>query len=167
MSSLFDISLLCAEPLEVEEASLLRCRVSVILRKLHRKDSKVIKLRFGYDDGQAHSSEEVAHTLRMTQEHVCNIENLFGRSLRARLLNDFIGSVIKRKNGADWNSCSISVLDLSTRSRVCMRRLGISTIGELVRKTAEDLLDMDGLGQITLSEIRDKLGEKDLILKGD
>ena len=35
----------------------------------------------------------------------------------------------------------ISDLNLSVRARKCMVRLGLNTIGELVRKTGDDLLE--------------------------
>jgi DNA-directed RNA polymerase subunit alpha len=59
----------------------------------------------------------------------------------------------------------IADLDLSVRSRKCMARLGISTLGELMDKTEAELLSVKNFGQTSLTEIKEKLGELALGLK--
>lgn len=61
----------------------------------------------------------------------------------------------------------ISDLNLSVRARKCMVRLGTSTIGELLRKTGDDLLECKNFGVTSLNEIREKLTLKGLKLRGD
>jgi len=61
----------------------------------------------------------------------------------------------------------ISELNLSVRARKCMVRLGITTIGELVRKTGDDLLESKNFGVTSLNEVRDKLSELGLKLRGE
>ena len=61
----------------------------------------------------------------------------------------------------------ISDLNLSVRARKCMVRLGLSTIGELVRKTGDDLLECKNFGVTSLNEVRDKLAQLGLKLRGD
>lgn len=61
----------------------------------------------------------------------------------------------------------VSDLNLSVRSRKCMTRLGISTIGELVTRTADELLSAKNFGVTSLNEIRDKLAEMGLKLRND
>jgi len=61
----------------------------------------------------------------------------------------------------------ISELNLSVRARKCMVRLGLSTIGELVRKTGDDLLECKNFGVTSLNEVRDKLTQNSLKLRGD
>ena len=51
----------------------------------------------------------------------------------------------------------ISDLNLSVRARKCMVRLGISTIGELLRRTGDDLLECKNFGVTSLNEVREKL----------
>lgn len=58
-------------------------------------------------------------------------------------------------------------LNLSVRSRKCMTRLGISTIGELVSRTPDELLAAKNFGVTSLNEIRDKLGEMGIKLRND
>ena len=61
----------------------------------------------------------------------------------------------------------ISDLNLSVRARKCMVRLGMSTIGELARKTGDDLLECKNFGVTSLNEVREKLTEMGLKLRGD
>ena len=61
----------------------------------------------------------------------------------------------------------ISDLNLSVRARKCMVRLGLTTVGELVRKTGDDLLECKNFGVTSLNEVRDKLTQNSLKLRGD
>jgi DNA-directed RNA polymerase subunit alpha len=61
----------------------------------------------------------------------------------------------------------ISELNLSVRARKCMIRLGITTIGELVRRTGDDLLECKNFGVTSLNEVREKLVSQSLKLRGD
>ena len=61
----------------------------------------------------------------------------------------------------------ISDLNLSVRARKCMVRLGMTTIGELLRKTGDDLLECKNFGVTSLNEVRDKLTQMNLKLRGD
>ncbi|MDG2382921.1 MAG: DNA-directed RNA polymerase subunit alpha C-terminal domain-containing protein [Pirellulaceae bacterium] len=61
----------------------------------------------------------------------------------------------------------ISELNLSVRARKCMVRLGISTVGELLRRTGDDLLECKNFGVTSLTEVREKLTQHALKLRGD
>lgn len=61
----------------------------------------------------------------------------------------------------------ISELNLSVRARKCMVRLQLSTIGELVRKSGDDLLECKNFGVTSLNEVREKLTNMGLKLRGD
>jgi DNA-directed RNA polymerase subunit alpha len=61
----------------------------------------------------------------------------------------------------------IAELNLSVRARKCMVRLGLSTIGELVRRTGDDLLECKNFGVTSLNEVREKLTIQGLKLRGD
>jgi DNA-directed RNA polymerase subunit alpha len=61
----------------------------------------------------------------------------------------------------------IADLNLSVRARKCMVRLGITTIGELIRKTGDDLLESKNFGVTSLNEVREKLGDLGLKLRGE
>lgn len=61
----------------------------------------------------------------------------------------------------------IADLNLSVRARKCMIRLGLNTIGELLRRTGDDLLECKNFGVTSLNEVREKLTQYNLKLRGD
>ncbi len=61
----------------------------------------------------------------------------------------------------------ISDLNLSVRARKCMTRLGLTLIGELVRRSGDDLLECKNFGVTSLTEVREKLTTMGLKLRGD
>jgi DNA-directed RNA polymerase subunit alpha len=61
----------------------------------------------------------------------------------------------------------VSDLNLSVRARKCMNRLGINTLGELVQRSADELLESKNFGMTSLSEVREKLAGYALTLRGD
>lgn len=61
----------------------------------------------------------------------------------------------------------IADLNLSVRARKCMIRLGVSTIGELIRRTGDELLECKNFGVTSLNEVREKLTGHGLKLRGD
>ena len=61
----------------------------------------------------------------------------------------------------------ISDLNLSVRARKCMARLGLNTIGQLIRKTGDDLLECKNFGVTSLTEVREKLQQFGIKLRGD
>jgi len=58
-------------------------------------------------------------------------------------------------------------LQLSVRSRKCMNRLGLQTLGDLVQRSADELLELKNFGMTSLGEIRNKPAENGLRLRGD
>ena len=60
----------------------------------------------------------------------------------------------------------LSELELSVRSRRCMEEFGLTTFGDLTEKTDEELLASPNFGQVSLSEVKQKLSAHDLKLKG-
>lgn len=61
----------------------------------------------------------------------------------------------------------ISSMGFSVRARKCMSRSGITTVGDLIRKTADELLQYKNFGVTSLTEVRDKLTEMGLHLHGE
>jgi len=59
----------------------------------------------------------------------------------------------------------IEALDLSERPRNCLRRAQIHTVGELVQRAPEELLDITNFGQKSLEEVVAKLDELGLSLR--
>jgi DNA-directed RNA polymerase subunit alpha len=61
----------------------------------------------------------------------------------------------------------VSDLNLSVRARKCMNRLAINTLGELIQRTADELLESKNFGMTSLTEVREKLAQYGLTLRGD
>ncbi len=62
---------------------------------------------------------------------------------------------------------TIEDLDLSVRSFNCLKRAGISVVGDLVARTEEDMMKVRNLGRKSLEEVKKKLEEYGLSFKTD
>lgn len=62
---------------------------------------------------------------------------------------------------------TIEELDLSVRSYNCLKRAGINTVEELVRKSYDEMLKVRNLGKKSLEEVQNKLHELGLSLRTD
>lgn len=60
---------------------------------------------------------------------------------------------------------TIEELDLSVRSYNCLKRAGINTVEELIRRTEEDMMKVRNLGKKSLQEVKEKLAALDLSLR--
>ncbi len=97
-------------------------------------------------------------TLRSLVELVADMsENAVGLEL---------GEVIGTTAGSPDLDHPIEDLDLSERPRNCLKRAQINTIGELVTKSEDDLLNITNFGQKSLDEVKQKLDERGLSLRG-
>lgn len=61
----------------------------------------------------------------------------------------------------------ISDLNLSVRARKCMTKLGIQTVGDLLSRSGDDLLECKNFGVTSLNEVREKLNEMGLKFKNE
>lgn len=68
-------------------------------------------------------------------------------------------------SGQEHLDLPIEALDLSERPRNCLRRAQVQTVGELIEKTEEDLLNITNFGQKSLEEVVAKLDELGFSLK--
>ncbi len=60
---------------------------------------------------------------------------------------------------------SVAELELSVRSRKCLQRLGIATLGELTQRSEAELMAIKNFGQTSLVEIKRRLNELGLNLR--
>jgi DNA-directed RNA polymerase subunit alpha len=75
-----------------------------------------------------------------------------------------LGERQSESSGSPDLDLPIEALDLSERPRNCLRRAQIKTVGELVQRTADDLLNITNFGQKSLEEVIAKLDELGLSL---
>lgn len=59
----------------------------------------------------------------------------------------------------------VAAMELSIRSRKCLQRLGIATVGELISRTESELLGSRNFGQTSLAEIKECLTNLNLSLR--
>ena len=73
----------------------LRSQTSQVLQSLSPREEKVIKMRFGLEDGNEHTLEEVGQRFAVTRERIRQIEAKALRKLRhprrSRRLQAFVG----------------------------------------------------------------------------
>jgi len=58
----------------------------------------------------------------------------------------------------------VTDFELSVRSRNCLRKMNIRTLGDLIQHTEQELLSYKNFGETSLQEIKDMLGSKGLHL---
>lgn len=76
-----------------------------------------------------------------------------------------LGDVVEAESGSPDLDLPIEALDLSERPRNCLRRAQVKTVGELVMRTEDDLLNITNFGQKSLEEVTAKLDELGLSLR--
>lgn len=59
----------------------------------------------------------------------------------------------------------VSEIEFSVRSKKCLQRLGVQTLGDLITRTEAELLAVKNFGQTSLQEIKNKLTEYNLGLR--
>ena len=77
-----------------------------------------------------------------------------------------LGEVSGASSGSPDLDLPIEDLDLSERPRNCLKRAQVNTVGELLRKSEDDLLAITNFGQKSLDEVIAKLDERGLSLRG-
>jgi len=76
-----------------------------------------------------------------------------------------LGEVSGYSTGNGDLDLPIEDLDLSERPRNCLKRGQVNTIGELLTRSEEDLMNITNFGQKSLDEIKQKLDERGLSLR--
>ncbi len=83
-------------PAEAADAAMLREALAGVLASLSERERRVVRLRFGLEDGQARTLEEVSREFGVTRERVRQIESKSLAKLRQPLrrvkLQDYLGS---------------------------------------------------------------------------
>ncbi len=101
-----------------------------------------------------------------------------GAKILSKLLNLFINLTEKvdeveiadeeeENNTEKILEMTIEELDLSVRSYNCLKRAGINTVEELIRKSEDEMMKVRNLGKKSLEEVQNKIFELGLKLKKD
>lgn len=65
---------------------------------------------------------------------------------------------------AEIYNVSVEKLELSSRTLNCLKRAGINKVGEVLERTAAELLKIRNFGDKSLDELRARLGDNDLLV---
>jgi RNA polymerase primary sigma factor len=81
-------------PIQSTYTSLLREKIQEVLETLPPRESRILRLRFGLENGKAYTLEEVGQKFGLTRERIRQIESKALRRLRhprrARQLKDYL-----------------------------------------------------------------------------
>jgi DNA-directed RNA polymerase subunit alpha len=110
-------------------------------------------------NGAVDPADAVARSAKIINDHMM----LFEDQSEAELDVTFVD---KPADGAGPLDTPIEDLDLTVRSFNCLKRQGVNTIGQLAECTEADLLNIRNFGAKSIEEVKDKLQQMSLGLKG-
>lgn len=115
-------------------------------------------------------------TLEVTTDGTTSAKEIAG--LAAKIMNEHLAlliqytnndsSILKEETKPDTIKIlekTIEELELSVRSYNCLKRANIHTVGDLTKRTEEDMLKVRNLGRKSLEEVQNKLAELGLSFK--
>jgi DNA-directed RNA polymerase subunit alpha len=113
-------------------------------------------------NGTLTAKEVVSLSGKIIQDHI---------SMFVDLVKDMNCFNILKDDSKDEQSkvleMSIDDMDLTVRSYNCLKRANINTVGELIKKSREDMLKVKNLGAKSLEEVINKLASYGLSLRTD
>lgn len=113
-----------------------------------------------WTDRSIPADEAVSLAAKILSEHLAGFIGLTDR------VNDVEILVVKDNNQTDKVlEITIDELDLSVRSYNCLKRAGINTVEELIKKNEEEMMKVRNLGRKSLEEVQQKLAALGLGLR--
>ena len=113
-----------------------------------------------WTDGSIRPDEAISLGAKILSKHL----NLF-INLTEKVDEVEITSEEDENNKERILEMTIEEMDLSVRSYNCLKRAGINTVEELIRKTDEEMMKVRNLGKKSLEEVQNKLSELGLRLR--
>jgi len=113
-----------------------------------------------WTDGSIRADEAVSLGAKILSKHLSLFINLTEKVDEVE-----IASEESENNKEKVMEMTIEELDLSVRSYNCLKRAGINTVQELIRKTEEEMMKVRNLGKKSLEEVQNKLKELGLSLR--
>jgi DNA-directed RNA polymerase subunit alpha len=105
-----------------------------------------------WTDGSSKPDEAVTLAAKILSKHIALFVNLTEQVDEVEITSDR-----QEEDRERLLDMTIEELDLSVRSYNCLKRAGINTVGELVRKTEEEMMKVRNLGKKSLEEVEHKL----------
>jgi DNA-directed RNA polymerase subunit alpha len=115
-----------------------------------------------WTDGSIKPDEAVMESAKVLARHVDLFVHLGEKA-------EVLGLEIERKEEVPAAALEMNIEDLefSSRSLNCLKKAGIKKVGELVSYSEAELMKFKNFGTKSLTEVRNKLAEYKLKLKGD
>jgi DNA-directed RNA polymerase subunit alpha len=115
-----------------------------------------------WSNGAIRPDEAVKESAKILARHVDLFVHLGEKS-------EFLGLELERKEETPSAALDMNIEDLefSSRSLNCLKSAGIKTVRELVACSEEELMKLKNFGAKSLTEVRSKLSEYKLNLKGE
>lgn len=107
-----------------------------------------------WTDGSIRPDESISLAAKILNTHIALFVNLTEQVDEVEIASD--RQEEERERILDM---TIEELDLSVRSYNCLKRAGINTVSELVRKTEDEMMKVRNLGKKSLEEVEQKLEE--------
>lgn len=107
-----------------------------------------------WTDGSIRPDESISLAAKILNTHIALFVNLTEQVDEVEIASD--RQEEERERILDM---TIEELDLSVRSYNCLKRAGINTVSELVRKTEDEMMKVRNLGKKSLEEVEHKLEE--------
>jgi DNA-directed RNA polymerase subunit alpha len=115
-----------------------------------------------YTDGSITPEEALTRATNILIEHFQLLLN--PKTIKVEVVKKAGPESIAEKIEADKLSLAIEELEISSRATNTLKKLGINTIGDLVKMTEEDLKEAKSIGRKALKEIKEALADLGLEL---
>ncbi len=113
-----------------------------------------------WTNGALCPDEAVSLAAKVLSEHLNLFINLSDAAEDVTVMNE-----AEDENKDKVTEMQIEEMELSVRSYNCLKRAGISTVGELCSKTQDEMMKVRNLGRKSLDEVIEKLSEMGLGLR--
>ena len=146
-------------PLDAIFSPVKKVKYSVVpTRVVQRNDYDKLELEI-WTDGTIRPEDALAEAAKITKEHFSVFINFDENNLGSDEDYDEDDERIRQ-----ILNTPVEELELSVRSSNCLKNANIKTIGELTRKTEDDIAKTRNFGKKSLQEIKEKLKEWNLSL---
>ena len=82
--------------------------------------------------------------------------------------DSFLASIpVEEPQQSNFHDTPIEELELGVRSYNCLKREGVDTVGDLVAKSEQELMCIPNFGRKSIEEVRDRLTNNNLKLRGE
>ena len=111
------------------------------------------------DEAVAKASEILINRLKLFQGMQGMVEEILIEEEEEQQQANAEAQIPPEDKEAKILDMTIDELDLSVRSFNCLKRAGINVVGDLVKKSEEDMIKVRNLGRKSLDEVKNKLAE--------